>query len=299
MQEKVDVVVIGRAYPEVHDPAMPQIPAKSEISMSVMAFSKATQTSASDEDRAPELMPTPDHGLQTDSTPEVIIKAAPASTQNLNEGHAPELTASFSVRKTQKPGEAVRRRKALSFKNMGTNLSVSGPASASTHSKQKVPKCQFKDKAVDIVLIGTSAEHPPALEALSRSHVGFPKISTKDLPRPFPYSQTAFRGPHNNKASTSTDPPVAIFRYTRNLAGITGVVRPPRQESLGLPPSGLGEGVDSYLDAHGYDADSRLHIVHAWRELNGFQDFIVYLCGKGMVQSEAAWLWQLLLDNCY
>ena len=80
------------------------------------------------------------------------------------------------------------------------------------------------------------------------------------------------------------------------MAGITGVVTQPGMESPGIAPTGLGKGVDRYLDAHGYDAGSRLHIMHAWREYC-LQDFVAYLCGKGMVKSEVEWLWVLLPEH--
>jgi hypothetical protein len=69
--------------------------------------------------------------------------------------------------------------------------------------------------------------------------------------------------------------------------------------ALGLPPTGLGDNVDSYLDSHGYDGGSRLHIIHAWRELDGLRGFVNYLTERGMAKSEVEWLWQLLIDNCY
>jgi len=67
---------------------------------------------------------------------------------------------------------------------------------------------------------------------------------------------------------------------------------------VGITPTGLGDGVDKYLDAHGYDSSSRLHIVYAWRENYGVQDFITYVCGEGMVKSEARWLWHLITEHC-
>jgi hypothetical protein len=67
---------------------------------------------------------------------------------------------------------------------------------------------------------------------------------------------------------------------------------------VGIVPTGLGDGVDKYLDAHGYDSSSRLHIVYAWRENYGVQDFIAYVCGEGMVKSEARWLWHLITEHC-
>jgi len=55
------------------------------------------------------------------------------------------------------------------------------------------------------------------------------------------------------------------------------VVTQPGMESPGIAPTGLGKGlgVDRYLDAHGYDVGSRLHILHAWWEYY-LQDFVAY-----------------------
>jgi hypothetical protein len=124
--------------------------------------------------------------------------------------------------------------------------------------------------------------------ARQRSHQN---ISSKDFPRPFPYPLTRTSEDHVSR------PPVARLQYTRNLAGITGVILDPRMESVGTAPTGLGEGVDKYLDAHGYDSSSRLHIMYAWRENCGIQDFITYVCERGMVKAEAKWLWQLIIEH--
>jgi hypothetical protein len=127
------------------------------------------------------------------------------------------------------------------------------------------------------------------------------EFTAKGFPRPFPFpsSQTQDNPPNNaltSKLSATSCPPAAL-QYTRNLAGITGVVTQAGAEFLGMAPTGLGEGVDRYLDAHGYDSASRLYIMHARREF-GMQDFVSYLCGKGMVMSEVVWLWQLLVEHC-
>lgn len=131
------------------------------------------------------------------------------------------------------------------------------------------------------------------------------ELSSKDFPPPFPHSliRIAPPAPHRDniqvlayEVSTTKHPSIAL-RYTRNLAGITGVVTEPEMVSMGIAPSGLGKGVDSYLDAHGYDASSRLHIIYAWRENYGLQDFTTYLCRKGMVKSEVEWLWVLLTEQ--
>jgi hypothetical protein len=82
--------------------------------------------------------------------------------------------------------------------------------------------------------------------------------------------------------------------------GITGVITAPGGEDNGaaaMAPTGLGERVDSYLNAHGYDANSRLDIMFAWREKGDVADFIAALSTEGMAISEAEWLWCLLSDN--
>ena len=46
--------------------------------------------------------------------------------------------------------------------------------------------------------------------------------------------------------------------------------------------------VDRCLDAHGYDAGPRLHIMHAWREHPGKREFVIYACARGMaIMAEA------------
>jgi hypothetical protein len=69
-------------------------------------------------------------------------------------------------------------------------------------------------------------------------------------------------------------------------------------EPLEIAPSGLGDGVDQYFNAHGYDAGSRLHVMYAWRENSGIHDFIAYLSGKGMTKFEAEWVWRLVVEHC-
>jgi hypothetical protein len=138
-----------------------------------------------------------------------------------------------------------------------------------------VAPCPVLDKAAPPNLVST---------ARKRSEQQF---STKDFPRPFPHLQT------------TSIPSTPVIRYNRDLKGVTGVVTQPEMESQGFPPTGLGDGVDRYLDAHGYDAGSRLHIMHAWREHPGKREFVIYACARGMAMAEAKWLWQLLLDDCY
>jgi hypothetical protein len=133
------------------------------------------------------------------------------------------------------------------------------------------------------------------LSELSVEYQG--EFTAKGFPRPFPFPSSQTQdNPPNGALTSELSATSAALQYTRNLAGITGVVTQAGTELLGMAPTGLGEGVDRYLDAHGYDSTSRLHIMHAWREF-GMQDFVSYLCGKGMVMSEVVWLWQLLVEH--
>lgn len=146
----------------------------------------------------------------------------------------------------------------------------------------------------EVIIIGTQPPTSPP------SQKGF---STKAFPRPRPFSATQMaqisRNAPTNEVSTASSPGPVTIRYSRDLKGITGTVTQAGTAALGLPPTGLGDGVDSYLDAHGYDGGSRLHIIHAWRELDGLRSFVKYLTERGMAKSEVEWLWQLLVDNCY
>src|SRR5882757_2243041 len=91
------------------------------------------------------------------------------------------------------------------------------------------------------------------------------KFSTKDFPRPI-YTPSPSSKPTNSNH--------IVLRYTRSLVGITGVVttssmndNDPFPEAMA--PTGLGGAADAYLNAHGYDANSRLYIMFTWRENGG------------------------------
>lgn len=85
----------------------------------------------------------------------------------------------------------------------------------------------------------------------------------------------------------------AVLAYTRSLSRITGVITDPhvlafvQAQSV---PAGVSRTVDTYLDAHGYDAEAKLAICHAWDTYDDLDDFIQYLSLKGMASSEASWI---------
>lgn len=55
-------------------------------------------------------------------------------------------------------------------------------------------------------------------------------------------------------------------------------------------PAGVSRTVDTYLDAHGYDAEAKLAVRHAWEAYDDLDEFIEYLSLKGMASSEASWI---------
>lgn len=133
-----------------------------------------------------------------------------------------------------------------------------------------------------------------------------PEFSKKDFPQPFflPSPNPTRRHTTPTSESDITDSHPIVIRYIRSLVGITGVVTTSSMDNIdplpeAMAPTGLGEAADTYLNAHGYDANSRLHIMHAWRENghSGLADFVLDLCGKGMPMSEVEWLWYLLSNN--
>jgi hypothetical protein len=126
------------------------------------------------------------------------------------------------------------------------------------------------------------------------------EFTAKGFPRPFPHSGIRVSSERSSDTRTyelaAASGSLLPIRYSRNLSGITGIVMS-ETEHLEIAPTGLGDNVDEYFNAHGYDANSRLHIMYAWREKNGIRDFVGYLCGKGMTKSEAEWVRRLLVKG--
>ena len=89
-----------------------------------------------------------------------------------------------------------------------------------------------------------------------------------------------------------------MLKFTRNLSRITGAITDPAvlaNLELEATPAGLGEAADRYLDAHGYDAGAKLHFAHAYRTSNTIDEFVTYLCSKGMPRAEAEWFFDYIL----
>lgn len=58
--------------------------------------------------------------------------------------------------------------------------------------------------------------------------------------------------------------------------------------------TGLGGRVDWYLSAHGYTREAADIIADAYRRYFSSEVFVVYLCGRGVSQSEAEWMWDFI-----
>jgi hypothetical protein len=126
-----------------------------------------------------------------------------------------------------------------------------------------------------------------------------PKSAKIDFLPPFPHSVTQPHAPrkvlvHQGAAEVHPPAPAVVISHTRNLMGITGTIS--SVTPLVIAPTGLGEDIDRYFNAHGFDTHSRLHIMYAWRCSPVIQDFVSYLCKNGMAKSEAEWLWNFLCN---
>jgi hypothetical protein len=65
-----------------------------------------------------------------------------------------------------------------------------------------------------------------------------------------------------------------------------------------VPPTpSLGYLADRYLQTHGYDTSSILHIYHAYQTSKKATEFTDYIYGKGLPEQEANWLWGIINYN--
>jgi len=117
-------------------------------------------------------------------------------------------------------------------------------------------------------------------------------ISTKDFPQPYHPPPTP-RMARICEIINDDDSPL-ILQYTRSLSGLTGIIT---DESMlpqvaMLASTGLGEAIDDYLKAHGYTDDAQRTIARAYKQSETQDEFVGFLCGRGMAKSEAQWLWR-------
>lgn len=103
-------------------------------------------------------------------------------------------------------------------------------------------------------------------------------------------------------ARSSPRPPPWIHHRVRTLAGVVGSV--PVTDDIGtddaqdledFPPWGiLGDSAERYLQAHGYKVSAVWSIIHAFKDAFGPDDFMAYVCPKGMPVLEAAYIYELI-----
>lgn len=48
------------------------------------------------------------------------------------------------------------------------------------------------------------------------------------------------------------------------------------------------------MEAHGYDSDAKLHLLHALNTYSDVDEFCDYLCARGMARAEADWLFKYI-----
>lgn len=92
--------------------------------------------------------------------------------------------------------------------------------------------------------------------------------------------------------SRDSDNTTYLLRRVRDLQGSIGVVHEGSISVLEQPlDTGLGRQVDCYLSTHGYTRESADIIANAYSRYLSGDMFVAYLCGRGVPQSEAEWIW--------
>jgi hypothetical protein len=92
-------------------------------------------------------------------------------------------------------------------------------------------------------------------------------------------------------------PSLPPLQYIRNISGIQRVIWCEADVPENGPPSGLGDATDGYINAHGYNAEAKLHFSYAWRQSNTIEEFSKYLSDQGMTKAEAEWLWYFIMKE--
>lgn len=83
-----------------------------------------------------------------------------------------------------------------------------------------------------------------------------------------------------------------LLQRVRDLQGSIGVIHEGPALDLQQPlHTGLGRQVDWYLGAHGYTREAANDIADAYSRYLSGDAFAAYLCGRGVPQSEAEWIW--------
>lgn len=88
-----------------------------------------------------------------------------------------------------------------------------------------------------------------------------------------------------------------VLQNLRSLSNLTGVITSPaalEDYNRMVAPSNLPRAAHSYMEAHGYDSDAKLHLLHALNTYNDVDEFCDYLCARGMARAEADWLFKYI-----
>lgn len=97
----------------------------------------------------------------------------------------------------------------------------------------------------------------------------------------------------NSPQPTTVTRPGVIFVHIRNLEGIiSSLAAPPPWDDTPLPF--LGNVATEYLQAHGYNVSSVLHVAAAFQAAATSDDFALTLAQKGLPILEGRFLWHLI-----
>lgn len=132
---------------------------------------------------------------------------------------------------------------------------------------------------------------PGRLAVNSPQHADSSRSSCTDSLTSTPSSLASVSSIHRPLSPVCAFP--AVLSYVQSLSRIAGVIINPfhyartQEESV---PTGISRAVDAYLDAHGYNAEAKLTIRFAWDSFDDVDEFVEYLCLKGMANIEANWI---------
>ena len=96
------------------------------------------------------------------------------------------------------------------------------------------------------------------------------------------------------KAVCASQAEAIVFQHIHNLTGITATVTNPPTVDDDTPLPFLRNLAKAYLQAHGYDTSSILHISYYYQQSSCADDFINGLSRKGLPVKEAKFLWNII-----
>jgi hypothetical protein len=84
------------------------------------------------------------------------------------------------------------------------------------------------------------------------------------------------------------------FQHVCNLTGIMAMLLDPPAVEDDTPLPFLGNLAKLYLQTHGYDTSSVLHISCSYQQSSSADDFVNSLSCKGLHVTEAKFLWDII-----